>query len=106
MRLRSKIIVYIFLTFTVLFLCILGFGQKTRIYETTSIEDYGRYIGNYDNDTPHSFITSFFPAEIDDSFSDVEYSYKAKNWIHIPMKRILNFQFRIPSYSMHMRKIL
>lgn len=78
MRLRSKIIVYIFLTFTVLFLCILGFGQKTRIYETTIIEDYGRYIGNYDNDTPHSFITSFFPAEIDDSFSDVEYSYKAK----------------------------
>lgn len=48
------------------------------IYETTSINDYLEIKGNYDNETPEAFIRSFFPEEIDDSFSQLIYHYKAK----------------------------
>lgn len=47
-------------------------------YETTNIEDYGEYKGNYDNKTVTKFITSFFPKEIEPTFENVKYVYRAK----------------------------
>ena len=47
-------------------------------YVTTDFDDYGHYIGNYDNKRVHEFINSFFPFEIEDCFSDVKYSYRAE----------------------------
>ena len=49
-----------------------------RVYETNEIADYGKIKGNFDNNTPKSFIFSFFPQTLDDAVSDVTYHYKAK----------------------------
>lgn len=61
----------------ILLLLILSFSNDT--YITDSIEDYGIYDGNWDNKTPTDFISSFFPEDIEDSFSDVVYHYKAND---------------------------
>ncbi len=52
-----------------------GYGN---IYETTSTEKYLDIKCNFDNDSPREFIKSFFPKEIEDTFLDTEYHYKAK----------------------------
>ena len=48
------------------------------VYETDDIADYGAIKGNYDNDRPATFVFSFFPKAIEESFLDVKYHYKAK----------------------------
>ena len=52
--------------------------RPAPVYETNDIADYGVVKGNYDNDTPKEFISSFFPKKIESYFSDVTYHYKAK----------------------------
>lgn len=52
-----------------------GYGD---IYETATANDYGKITGNFDNETPAAFIHSFFPEELEDSFSSIVYHYKAK----------------------------
>ena len=52
-----------------------SYGQ---VYETNDISDYGVIKGNFSNEEPEEFIFSFFPAELDSSFSDITYHYKAK----------------------------
>ncbi|MBR3778596.1 MAG: hypothetical protein IKL13_02590 [Clostridia bacterium] len=47
------------------------------VYETNGIADYGVVKGNYNNNAPKRFISSFFPEEIESYFSDVTYHYKA-----------------------------
>ena len=49
-------------------------------YETTNIADYGSYIGNNDNGFALQFISSFFPQEILDDFTDITYSYRAEDF--------------------------
>lgn len=48
-----------------------------HIYETNSVEDYGKIEGNYDNGSPKVYMESFFPKQIEDNFQDVNYHYKA-----------------------------
>ena len=48
------------------------------VFETNDVSDYGKIIGNFDNESPKEFIFSFFPSELDSSFSDVTYHYWAK----------------------------
>lgn len=43
----------------------------------TDISDYGVFTGNRRNDYVEELITSFFPEEITEDFSDVIYSYHA-----------------------------
>lgn len=69
------ITIIVFLPATLLWLS--GDGA---VYETTNINDYGKIRNNYDNDTPKEFIFSFFPAEIQDCFSNITYHYKAKKF--------------------------
>ena len=52
--------------------------RPAPIYETNDVADYGIVKGNYDNDTPQEFISSFFPERIESYFEDVQYHYKAK----------------------------
>ena len=52
--------------------------QYGDIYETTRINDYGKITGNWVNDEPEAFVHSFFPKQIEDSFTDIIYHYKAK----------------------------
>ena len=51
----------------------------TKYYESTDVADYGNYIGNNDASFPETFIDSFFPEEIKDSFSEITYSYRAED---------------------------
>lgn len=53
-------------------------NRPAPVYETNDIADYGVVKGNYDNDKPQEFISSFFPQKIEDYFSDITYHYKAK----------------------------
>jgi hypothetical protein len=48
-----------------------------EVYETNDVADYGNITGNYDNESPQAFIFSFFPETMDESFSQVNYHYKA-----------------------------
>lgn len=68
---------------------------NAKVFVTDDINDYGKYIGNYDNDTPSDFINSFFPASISNSFTDVKYHYKAKNLIPMLMRHTLNLLLMI-----------
>ena len=47
-------------------------------YITTDVADYGNYVGNIDNKRVERFITYFFPEQIEDYFSEVQYSYRAE----------------------------
>ncbi len=47
------------------------------VYETNDPRNYLKIVGNYSNEEPQEFVSSFFPAAIEESFSDVEYHYKA-----------------------------
>jgi hypothetical protein len=62
-----------------------------NIFVTNDIHDYGKYIGNYDNDTPSDFINSFFPASISNSFTDIKYHYKAKKFDTYAYEAYLEF---------------
>lgn len=57
---------------------ILALFMHPRQYITTDIADYGQYVGNYDNETVQEFISSFFPDQLDPTFSNVVYSYRAQ----------------------------
>lgn len=52
--------------------------RPAPVYETNDISDYGIIKGNYDNESPKEFVSSFFPEKIEDTFSDVTYHYKAQ----------------------------
>ena len=60
------------------FVLLFGGAELGKTYITTDIENYGEYIGNYDNKTVAKQINSFFPESIEDSFSSVRYSYRAQ----------------------------
>lgn len=79
-NIRSKklIIVLISLISLCLLVCLAFFSIIPRQYVTTSIDDYGVYTGNYDNEFPNEFITSFFPDKIELNFKDIAYSYRAQ----------------------------
>ena len=50
-------------------------------YMTTDVSDYGDFAGTlekFDSEEAEQFVFSFFPKEIDDSFSEVTYSYSAE----------------------------
>ena len=58
--------------------CLYWLNRPAPVYETNDITDYGIIKGNYDNDSPKKFVSSFFPENIEAYFSDVTYHYKAK----------------------------
>lgn len=81
MKKTSKILFVLLVIVAVLvlgFVAVLAFWAIPRQYVTTDIADYGTYKGNYDNKSVGEFITSFFPDEIESTFSDVQYSYRAQ----------------------------
>lgn len=63
-----------------------------RQYVTTDLEDYGNYVGNYDNDFAETFTASFFPEKIEDNFEDVKYSYRAQKGDTYAFEAYLEFQ--------------
>lgn len=74
---------------------ILAYGTIfVKHYETTSISDYGQYTGNYDNKTVEKFINSFFPEEIEQSFENVNYVYRAKKFDAYAFEAWLEFNIQ------------
>jgi hypothetical protein len=84
----------------VLLLGMIGLAAGTRlfgyghIYQTEDPSNYGSYVGNFDNKTPDTFIRSFFPESIEDSFSDVQYHYTAKKGDAYAYEAVLEFSVR------------
>lgn len=91
---RSILITLAFLVVILIVFCVSLFDKE--VYETTSIADYGNYTGNHDNDVPREFINSFFPAEIDSSFTNVVYHYKAKKFDTYAYEVWLEFDIEDP----------
>ena len=63
----------------------------SRQYATTSVEDYGKYTGNYDNRTVQAFINSFFPDRLENTFSNINYSYRAQKYDTYAFEAYLSF---------------
>lgn len=66
-------------------------------YVTTDTAEYGNYIGNYDNETVQSFITSFFPNTLEPIFSDITYSYRAQKFDTYAYEAYLEFTIENPA---------
>lgn len=79
-----------------LFILLLVHFVQPRQYVTTDLSDYGHYQGNYDNEYVQTFITSFFPEEIDNSWSDVDYSYRAQKNDTYAFEAYLEFYIEDP----------
>ena len=80
--------------------------ESYYLYETSDITEYGRYIGNNDNQFPTEFINSFFPNCVSDTFTDVKYLYRAKKYDTYAFEAYL--EFRIPDqdlFSQHIAQI-
>lgn len=73
-------------------ICLAIHSVIPRQYITTSIDDYGVYTGNYDNDFPEEFISSFFPDEIEANFKNVSYSYRAQKSDTYAFEAFLEFE--------------
>ncbi|MBO5078640.1 MAG: hypothetical protein J6B67_03025 [Oscillospiraceae bacterium] len=84
----ALVLIGVILVIISLFLCFL---LRDRTYETTDIANYGKYIGNYDNQSAEEFITSFFPQRIETFFSDVKYVYRAKQLDSYAYEAFLEF---------------
>ncbi len=85
-----RIVLYILLT-----VGIIAHGTIfVKHYETMNIEDYGQYTGNYDNKTVEKFINSFFPEEIEQSFENVNYVYRAKKFDAYAFEAWLEFNIQ------------
>ena len=52
-----------------------GFFATT--YETADPADYLQIEGNHNNGSPERFVKTFFPEELENTFQDVRYHYKA-----------------------------
>ena len=63
-------------------------------YETTSIEDYGDYKGNFNNKTVKKFITLFFPQEIKPIYENINYIYRAEKFDTYAFEAWLEFEIR------------
>lgn len=76
-----------------------------RQHVTTDIADYGQYIGNYDNHSVQDFITSFFPQEIESTFSDITYSYRAQKNDAYAFEAYLAFNIEdVDQFNAYIRK--
>ena len=82
---------YMYIFVCVLIVCFILSACEIPIYETNDIADYGNITGNYNNERPYELIFSFFPAQIEDYFSDVTYHYKAKKFDTIGCEAYLEF---------------
>lgn len=71
-----KIVICIFAVIALFFVMMFTPPKYT---ERTAISDYGHYDGTGTDSFTECYIQSFFPKEIEDSFSAVKYSYKAEN---------------------------
>lgn len=73
-KIFSILIIFTLALGIVLVMSLLELGTE---YETNDTADFGIIKGNYDNETPNAFVSSFFPNEIEEYFQDVTYHYKA-----------------------------
>ena len=65
--------------------------DKPKQYATSDINNYGNYIGNVDNQFASKYISAFFPENIESSFTDVTYSYRAQNLGNYAFEAYLEF---------------
>ena len=77
-----------------------------ELYETNDIAQYGTYTKTGHNEYVHDYIHSFFPESIDDSFSDVTYSYRAHPIDQYAFEAYLEFVIEDPAlFTRHIAQI-
>ena len=92
----------LFLGFRALASQMLPYGLK----ETTDIAQYGIYTGTPHDDVVSSQITSFFPETIEESFTEVNYSFKTTNLGGYAYEAYLEFVIEDPDlFAEHISKI-
>ena len=75
-------------------------------YRTTDIADYGKYVGNFDNKFAKEVISAFFPAKIEDSFTDVRYVYSAVKVDSAAFEAYLEFVIEDPeAFSAYIQQV-
>lgn len=100
---KTKRIWIVVIAVSVLIICsilipiCLGVAEHGSVYETNDVKDFGNYTGNYNNEFPATFISSFFPEKIEDYFSDITYHYKAKKFDTYAFECYLEFVIEDPS---------
>lgn len=88
---KAGTMILILLALIIILPLVIAICDTGRVYETNDVGDYGNYTGNYNNEKPREFITSFFPAELSDTYTDVEYHYKAKRFDTYAYEAYLEF---------------
>ncbi len=71
------LVIILLIPFLALTSCGYILNWPAPVYETNDIADYGIVTGNYNNDKPQEFVSSFFPEKIEEYFSEATYHYKA-----------------------------
>ena len=82
---------------TLFFFELSTFLFSSKQYITTELSDYGKYTGNYDNEFPQEFITSFFPNTIENRFSDIKFEYRAQKKDTYAFEAYLEFRIEDPA---------
>ena len=95
----KKIKLGCFISFVVVLVLVLSLfhyflNRPAPVYETNDVADYGIVKGNYDNECPQRYISSFFPEKIEEYFSDVTYHYKAKKLDTYAFEMYLDFEIQ------------
>lgn len=92
-----EILSFILIIIAFIFIPFLSIVFNGGIYETSNINNYGKITGNFHNDVPNAFIFSFFPDEIEDSFSQIDYHYLAKKGDTYAYECYLEFVIQDPT---------
>ena len=59
---------------SILIFCMIGCSSGEWYYETSDLEQYGKYVGGAE-DFMTDYINQFFPKELSENFKDVQYTY-------------------------------
>lgn len=78
------------------FFFVSALSQDGDVYHTTDLNDYGNYIGTYDNDTLQKNISKYFPQKIEENFKNAKYSYTAVKGDSISCEAYLEFTIEHP----------
>lgn len=84
-------IIVLSIVIIITFLFFRQFLSVGQAYETNNIADYGKVMGNIDDNFPQKLIGSYFPEEILPLFQNVVYHYKAINGDHYACEIWLEF---------------
>lgn len=83
--------VIMFLAMAIQVICV-----PEKRWETSDTADYGKFVGTRNDQVIDAYIRSFFPEELQNTFSDVSYSFRASNIGRYACEAYLEFTIEDP----------